>query len=266
MRAEMTLFEATFLGIVQGVTEFLPISSSGHLVLFQSLFGVKEPQLFFDVMLHFGTLLAVILYFRTDLHVLLRDIGSALTRGDKKRPGVRLFALVFIANLPTGLMGILFRDWFESLFAQPKTAGGMLLITGTILYLTRWAQKGGKGLMEMRWTDALLIGVAQGVALLPGISRSGATLSAGLFLGVKREWAGRFSFLISIPAIAGATFMEFLGVNSITGLHTAATGAAIAFLTGLLSLIFLMKVIQKGRLYHFSYYCWGMGSAILWIS
>ncbi len=245
--------------MVQGLTEFLPISSSGHLVFFQSLFGMKEPQLFFGVMLHFGTLLAVVIYFRKDLRDILRAVGSTVTGKRNHDEGTKLFFLILVASIPTGLMGILFKDWFESLFAQPNIVGGMLFFTGTILFLTRWTRQEGRGLTKMRWTDAFLIGVAQGIAIIPGISRSGATISMGLLFGLNRELSGRFSFLLSIPAILGATFLELREVDSIPELQAASMGAVIAFLTGILSLAFLMKVVQKGKLHHFSYYCWGLG-------
>lgn len=224
---------------------------------------MKEPQLFFDVMVHFGTLLAVIIYFRRDLIGILRGIGSTFIKRGKNEEGSILLIWILVASLPTGLMGIFFKDWFESLFVQPKTVGGMLLVTGTILYLTRWAQKEGRNLTTMRWIDAILVGVAQGIAIIPGISRSGATISAGLFLGLNRELAGRFSFLLSIPAILAATVLELRKADSISEVHIASLGTAIAFLTGLLSLAFLMKVIQKGKLHHFSYYCWGVGMLMI---
>lgn len=261
----MNIFQAIFLGIVQGLTEFLPISSSGHLVFFQSLFGMKEPQLFFDVMLHFGTLLAVAIYFRRDLLEILYGIRSAAI-GQKPNAGARLFFLIVVASIPTGLIGILFKDWLESLFAQPRTVGGMLLVTGTILHLTRWVKKEGKPLDQMGWIDALLVGVAQGIAIIPGISRSGATISAGLFLGLNQQLAGKFSFLMSIPAILAATFLELRKADTISELHVASIGTAVALLTGLLSLAFLMMVVQHGKLHHFSYYCWGIGLLMMFMA
>jgi len=224
---------------------------------------MKEPQLFFDVMLHFGTLLAVVIYFRRDLVGILRGIGSTFIKRGKNEEGAILFIWILVASLPTGLMGILFKDWFETLFAQPKIVGAMLLVTGIFLWLTRWTKQEGRDLTKMRWTDAILIGVAQGMAITPGISRSGATISAGLYLGLNRQLAGRFSFLLSIPAILGATVLELRKVDSISEVHIASLGTAIAFLIGLLSLAFLMKVIQKGKLYHFSYYCWGIGMLMI---
>ncbi|MDI6764629.1 MAG: undecaprenyl-diphosphatase UppP [Thermodesulfobacteriota bacterium] len=249
--------------MVQGLTEFLPVSSSGHLVFFQSLFGMEEPQLFFDVMLHFGTLLAVMVYFRRDISVIIHGIGSTVTGKRKNEEGTKLFFSILVATIPTALMGLLFKDWFESLFSKPKIVGGMLLITGSILYLTRWVKREDRSLEKMKWVDALLIGIAQGIAIIPGISRSGATISMGLFCGLNRELAGRFSFLLSIPAILGATFLEIPKLDSMAKLETALIGAAVAFVTGILSLTLLMKIIRMGKISNFAYYCWPIGATMI---
>lgn len=245
--------------MVQGLTEFLPISSSGHLVFFQSLFGMEEPRLFFNVMLHFGTLLAVVVYFRTDLRKIFHGIGSMATGKRKNEEGIRLLFWILVATIPTGLIGLLLKDWFESLFSKPNIVGGMLLVTGLILYLTRWVKREDRHLEKMKWIDAILIGMAQGIAIIPGISRSGSTISTGLYLGLNRELAGRFSFLLSIPAILGATLLEIREFQSISEISTALIGMVTAFGVGMLSLTFLMKIIKTGKISHFSYYCWGMG-------
>lgn len=262
----MNIFQAIFLGLVQGLTEFLPISSSGHLVFFQSLFGLKESHLFFDVMVHFGTLLAVVVFFRTDLGQIFRGIGSLLAQKRTKEEGTKLLLWILIGTIPTGLMGLLFKDWFESLFAQPKTVGGMLLITGSILFLTRWAKMEEKNIDKMTWLNAVLIGIAQGIAITPGISRSGITISTGLFLGLNRELSGKFSFLLSIPAILGATLLEARKVGMPAEAWPALLGMAAAFLVGLFSLTFLMKVIRMGKIGNFSYYCFGLGILMVLIS
>jgi undecaprenyl-diphosphatase len=220
---------------------------------------MKEPQVFFDVMLHLGTLLAVVVCFRTDIWKIGQELGAILRKKDKDPLQVKLFSLIILATIPTGLMGILLKDWFESLFSRPKVVGGMLLITGMILWLTRRAKNNRRSLEEMRWTDAILIGIAQGVAIIPGISRSGATISTGLFLGLDRELSGKFSFLLSIPAILGATLLEFRKMDSGQELWVALIGTAVAFGVGILSLIFLMKIIKVGKIHYFSYYCWSIG-------
>jgi len=221
--------------------------------------GLKEPPIFFDVMLHLGTLLAVVVYFWTDIWKIAQGLGAVLKRKHKNLPQVKLFLLIILASIPTGLMGILFKDWFESFFSKPKWVGGMLLITGGVLWLTRWAKKEGKPLGQMRWFDAILIGIAQGAAIIPGISRSGATISTGLFCGLDRELSGKFSFLLSIPAILGATLLEFRKIDMASGLGTVLIGTVVAFGVGILALTFLMKIIKMGRIFNFSYYCCGMG-------
>ena len=255
----MNILQSIFLGIIQGLTEFLPVSSSGHLVFFQSLMGLKEPPIFFDVMLHLGTLLAVVVYFWTDIWKIAQGLGAVLKRKHKNLPQVKLFLLIILASIPTGLMGILFEDWFESFFSRPKLVGGMLLITGLVLWITRFAKKEGKPLEQIGWFDAILIGIAQGAAIIPGISRSGATISMGLFCGLDRELSGKFSFLLSIPAILGATLLEYKKIDTVSDLGTVLIGTAVAFGVGILALTFLMKIIKMGKIFNFSYYCCGMG-------
>ena len=221
--------------------------------------GLKEPPIFFDVMLHLGTLLAVVVYFWTDIWKIAQGLGAVLKRKHKNLPQVKLFLLIILASIPTGLMGILFKDWFESFFSKPKWVGGMLLITGLVLWITRFAKKEGKPLEQIGWFDAILIGIAQGAAIIPGISRSGATISTGLFCGLDRELSGKFSFLLSIPAILGATLLEFRKIDMASGLGTVLIGTVVAFGVGILALTFLMKIIKMGRIFNFSYYCCGMG-------
>jgi len=245
------------------VTEFLPISSSGHLVFFQSLFGLEEPPIFFDIMLHLGTLLAVVVYFWTDIWKIAQGLGAIAKRRDKNPSQVKLLLWIILATIPTGLIGVIFKDWFESLFSKPKVVGGMLLITGMVLWLTRWTKKEGRPLEQMLWIDAIFIGIAQGVAIIPGISRSGATISTGLFCGLDRELSGRFSFLLSIPAILGAFLLEFKKADLNQELWTILIGTSVAFAVGFFSLKFLMNVIKMGQISRFSYYCWALGIVMI---
>jgi undecaprenyl-diphosphatase len=256
---KISIFQAIFLGVVQGLTEFLPVSSSGHLVFFQSVFGLAEPQLAFDVMLHLGTLLAVVVYFRTDIAQILLGTWAWLKERRKGEGEARLLLWIVVASVPTGLMGVLFKDWFESFFSMPKTVGLMLLVTGMLLWLTRIVKRNEKTTGEMGVLDALIIGIAQGVAIIPGISRSGSTISTGLFRGLHRELAGKFSFLLSIPAILGATLLEFREIDTASGFGVTFIGMAVSFFVGLLSLKLLMNIVKKGRLSYFSYYCWAIG-------
>ena len=259
----MNLLQAIFLGIVQGLTEFLPVSSSGHLVFFQSLFGMAEPQLFFDIMLHFGTLLAVVVYFRADLWKMIKGIKAVLKGSEKKNDGMNLFLWIILATLPTGFIGLLLKDWFESLFNRPEKVGWMLLITGGFLWLTRWVKGEGRPLEKMKWSDALLIGIAQGISIIPGISRSGATISTGLFCRLDRELAGKFSFLLSVPAILGATLLEIKKLDSGEQLWMVLIGTAVAFGVGLLALTFLLRIVKMGKICNFSYYCCVIGAVMI---
>jgi undecaprenyl-diphosphatase len=255
--------QSIFLAVVQGLTEFLPVSSSGHLVFFQSLFGLKESSIFFDVMLHLGTLLSVVVYFRRDILGIIKGVVSTLRGKEENREGAKLFLWIILASIPTGLMGLFFKDSFESVFSKPKLVGGMLILTGLILWLTRLAKKEGKTIGRMRWIEAILIGIAQGFAIIPGISRSGATISMGLFSGLDRELSGKFSFLLSIPAILGATLLEFKEFDTASGLGNPLIGATIAFGVGILALTFLIKIIKMGKMFNFSYYCCGMGIVMI---
>ena len=241
----MSRIEAIILGIVQGLTEFLPVSSSGHLVLFQRLFGLHEPELLFDICVHVGTLAAVLIVFRKDigdmlgtlirLPALSRNAGgfAALMAQNKES---RLMVLIIAGSIPTALIGVVFAKMAAELFGTIWLVGLALLITGTFLWFTRNSGATGRPIKQMRSVDALMIGVVQGLAIIPGISRSGATISAALYLGLDRELAGRFSFLLAIPAILGAlvlgldgdAFQTTLPVGTILLGSAAAGGWAIS--------------------------------------
>jgi len=214
-------------------------------------------------MLHLGTLLAVAVYFWKDILEILHGIRSTLRGKGKEQPGARFLLWIILATIPTGLIGFFFKDWFESFFSQPKLVGGMLLITGFFLWLTRWTRKEGKKIMKMGWLDSVLIGIAQGMAIIPGISRSGTTISTGLFCGLDRDLSARFSFLLSIPAILGATVLECEKIGSIQEVGITLIGTVIAFGMGILSLIFLIKINTIGKISNFSYYCWIIGFSII---
>jgi len=185
-------------------------------------------------------------------------------RGEKESsPGRKLLFWIIVSSIPTGLMGLFFKNWLESLFATPKLVGGMLLVTGLILGFTRFVGGKERGLEKMNWKDALLIGIGQGVAIIPGISRSGATISTGLFCGLDRELSGKFSFLLSIPAILGATVLEFRKIESSSEIVISLLGTGAAFCVGLLALRLLMPVIRQGRLFRFAYYCWAVGLVMI---
>ena len=217
-------------------------------------------------MLHLGTLLAVVVYFWEDILEIFHGIRTSLGGKGKDQQGTRLLFWIIVATIPTGLIGFFLKDWFESFFSQPKLVGAMLLITGTFLWLTRWTKREGRKIMKMKWLDSILIGIAQGMAIIPGISRSGATISTGLFSGLDRELSARFSFLLSVPPILGATLLEFKRFDSIERVWIVLIGTAIAFGVGILSLKFLIKINKIGKIFHFSYYCWIIGILIIILS
>lgn len=254
--------QAALLGLVQGITEFLPVSSSGHLVLSQKLLGLHEPEMLFDVAVHVGTLFAVLMVFRADLYAMLRGLWASDTQA---RQGRRMLMLVIAGSIPTALMGLIFKDTFEALFASITAVGLALLVTGFILMATHYAPQATRGLEQTGWGRAVLIGIAQGMAITPGISRSGTTIAAGLLLGLERELAARFSFVLSIPAILGALALQIkdLGATSQTPMAPLIVGAVVAAITGYAALKLLIKLVKGGRLHWFAFYCWALGLAAL---
>ena len=268
--------ESIILGIVQGITEFLPISSSGHLVVLQGLFDVEGPRLFFNVMLHVGTLIAILVVFWKDIREIPRGILAASGRGRGmdgfgtalwRSPQGRLVILIIVGSVPAGLMGFLFEEAFSRLFSSPLLAGCMLLVTGTVLWFTKGRPSRAKGMEGMGIVDALIVGLGQGFALIPGISRSGITISFGLFRGMEREWSGRFSFLLAIPAILGALLVEFRMPSELNGDEAVSivVGTGVAVVVGYLSLRTLMHLVRRGNLAAFSYYCWGVGALTIFL-
>ncbi len=257
--------------MVQGLTEFLPVSSSGHLVLFQHFFGFEEPEVFFDICLHTGTLVAIVLVFFKELWsilktliripVLSRESGGIKPLFENNKD-VRISVLILMGTIPTGILGVLFHEIADRLFSNVPLVGGMLLVTGTLLWVTRRFNTSGRTLRKVGLKDSLIIGFVQGLSILPGISRSGATISTALILGIDREVAGRYSFLLSIPAIVGATVMGFesgLLEKSSASPIALIGGTLSAAVVGYLALIVLLKIIKHGRFYTFSPYCWIVG-------
>lgn len=269
--------QATILGVVQGLTEFLPVSSSGHLVLFQNLIGLQEPEILFNISVHIGTLVAVFAVFRKEildlLQAMLRLPGSIQDAGGlrpllKTDEKTRLIFLIGIATLPTGVLGLGFAEIVDRLFSSLPLVGATLIVTGTFLWFTRNLTRQGRPVTGMRWVDALLVGVAQGLAILPGISRSGATIAAALYLGIDRQVAGRFSFLLSVPAILGALIVGFdlEAINTDLPLRVILIGMVSAAGVGYLALVLLLKLVKKGQLHRFAPYCWLVGASALGVS
>lgn len=251
----MNIFQAIFLGIIQGLTEFLPVSSSGHLVLAQHFLNLHEASVLFafDVAVHLGTLLAVVFFFA-------REVGEMI-----QKPFSRLSLMVVVATLPAVVVGLFFKDQIESLFVSPRVAGFGLLVTGTILWFTRFVEQRMREVRAPGFWGALLVGLFQAVAITPGISRSGSTIAAGLMTSWDRSFAARFSFLISIPAILGALTLELWDLK--TGAIQAAAlpwgpigiGTIFSAITGFLAIQWMLKIIAQRRFHWFAYYCWAVG-------
>ena len=268
----MNSTEAILLGIIQGLTEFLPVSSSGHLVLFQQLFGLKEAELFFDVCVHLGTLLAVIVVFHREIQNIIAALWRLVSITGKKEkfwqqvesdPDLKMALLIIIGSIPTAVLGLMFHGIADQLFSSSFFTGLMLMVTGLLLWLTRRVKPGDRGtdIEGFSRTKAFKIGMVQGLAIIPGISRSGSTISIGLLLGIDRETAARYSFLLSIPAIVGAGALSLKDGLSHTdpAIRLSLWGAAAAALVGYGALKVLLSVVKKGRLYMFAPYCWLVG-------
>ncbi len=259
----MTLLEAALLGIVQGITEFLPISSSGHLVIGRHLLGSDlVGSLAFDVALHCGTMAAVMVYFRADLARLLR---AALTTGDEHREGRRELAMLALATVPIAVAGLLFAEPLTVAFQSPLMAGCGLLVSAALLASTRLLPPGPDGNGRLGPRQAVIVGLVQALAIMPGISRSGATIVAGLWLGLGRAPAARFAFLLALPAIAGATLLELSAISTLaTSLAPSlAAGVGLAALSGMAAIAVMMRAVEGGRLLPFALYCLVLGTAAL---
>ena len=274
----MTILEAIVLGVLQGLTEFLPVSSSGHLVLMQHFLGIKESQVFFDVMLHFGTLGAVIIVYYQLIGSLVRTGFSALVQADFYRhprrtvgntPHLRLVWFLLLGSIPTGLIAVLFKDSLEAIFGKPMVVAVMLVVTGLILQLSRLGQKRLQAETSLRTWHTPLIGIAQGLAITPGISRSGSTISISLLLGLSPQVAAQYSFLLSIPAILGAVILKLKDVGEITIAPAAiVAGTLTSFIVGYIALRFLLVILNRGKFSIFSYYCFALGmvtAASIWL-
>lgn len=256
----LSLYDAIILGVVQGLTEFLPVSSSGHLAIAQYLLGLPSGTLTFDVMVHLGTLIAVFVALRQEVALLF----SALRPGTdpQARLGRRLVLLLAVGTIPAVVVGLILKDHIEAFFASLYVVGAMLLATGTILFLAERADRGDRSLGELRSSDALFIGCGQALAIMPGLSRSGTTISAGFLRGVTREDAARFSFLLAIPTILGAAVLELPNVPTAKGETSTmvlVAGLFASAVTGYLAISFLVQLIRRGRLLGFACYTWCAG-------
>ena len=266
----MSLFHAILLGLIQGATEFLPVSSSGHLVMLKSLLGIETEGVLWEVALHVGTLGAVVLIFWRDI----RDLLAGWFRGAGRlgRDGwrrvwsdcaeFRYGWYIILGTLPAALAGVTVKTLIEQAFASPILTSAMIFVTGEVLWLTRphsLLRHAGK----LRLRDSLIIGLAQAAALIPGISRSGSTISAGLMCGIEREQAARFSFLLSVPAILGAALLEGRKVTALPHeqMVPLLAGIGVALISGYIALRLLLRIVRAARLHWFAWYCWAIALA-----
>lgn len=261
----MDIVEAILLGIVQGASEFLPISSSGHLVIVQRLLGVEEGSLTMSIAVHFGSLIAVVAALWPEWWLMLKAlVGRA---GEQNAAGRRLFFMLVLASLPVAVVGYLLKESIEAAFSSPYIPAVMLLVTGVLLWYADKV-KGKASLGDLSIRHALTMGIGQSIALLPGLSRSGTTMAAGIFAGLRREQAARFSFLMAVPAIFGASLLE--GIALLTGESTADLSLAVvlagiiaSLITSYIAIRFFLSFLRRGRLRTFAWYVWIVGALVL---
>ena len=262
----MPILIILLLAFVQSVTEFLPVSSSGHLVLIESLLDLNTSNLSLNVFLHFATLLSVVVVFHNELRAMIFSLWNVIHRKNfkeawEKDGNFRIVILIGIATVPTGIIGLFFHDLFSKFFHDPVWTSIFLMVTGLFLWFSNdRKQQPTMDILEMSVGMALILGLVQGVAILPGISRSGITIVAALGLGLHRSLAARFSFLMSIPAILGATLFEWREIEfGHWGAKNLFLGLLLAFIVGILAIHLVIKTVEKGRFQIFSYYVFPLG-------
>ncbi len=280
----MTVLEAVLLGVVQGVFMFFPVSSTSHLVLTQHLLlerGSAMPapdspeMILFDLVVHMGTLVSMAVVFHDPIRHFLRDsVGGTrvlLARGEptsRQRLSLRLAALGILSVGVTGLVGFPLKGAFEAVFARPAFIAGTLTVTGILLWWTDVLPRRTRGLRQVGPGTAVVVGLGQALALLPGLSRSGTTIAFGLFMGMKRRWAAEYSFFIAFPAILGASFLQFItvlrsGTEGGIGVGAMATGFLVAAVVGIFALRVVLHLLYRARFRFFSFYVWALAIFIL---
>jgi undecaprenyl-diphosphatase len=269
----MDILQALLLGVLQGITEFLPVSSSGHLALARALMGREiVPGITFEIVVHFGSFCSIVVYFHRRIWEILTDLFSSFSiQGIREKryltdANTRFSFIILLSMLPAMFVGFTFKDTIEQFFVNPVFVSSMLLITGTMLFATRFV---GNVTKEVDAWRGLLMGAAQAMAILPGISRSGSTISVGLFSGINRNSVANFSFLMVLPVLAGAMLLEILemmeqGIES--GMATALlVGFFASFISGYFALKYLIILLKREKFHYFSFYCWAVGAAGLLI-
>ena len=271
----MSYFEAVILGLVQGLAEFLPISSSGHLALIQQCFGISDDKvLLFAVLLHVGTLISVFIVYWKDIWELIvelcltiKDLCTGKGLRLAERPVRKLGVMIIVATIPTAIIGLLFNDFFDSLYTSVIPIGVGLIITGFLLVFAERMGEGNRGIQQMNFRNAIFVGLVQGVAICPGISRSGSTLFGSLICNLDRKFAVKFVFLISIPSILGSAVLE--APAAIEAGVTAAdvgpilVGMLVAAVSGLVAIKTMIKIVSDKKLSYFSYYVWALGLIVV---
>jgi undecaprenyl-diphosphatase len=252
----MAIIILIFLGIIQGLTEFLPVSSSGHLALLESIFRFNQSQrLSYTAFLHLGTVLALLFYFRKRIFEILADLFISKDLLHKKESLSLIFKII-IGTIPAVIVGYFLKDKIDTAFIEPIYSAVFLIITGIILFTTKFSRETKN---KVSYSDAILIGCAQAVALLPGISRSGATISIALLLGLSRADGFEFSFLLSIPAVLGANLLMLKDLPPNLSISFLILAIVIPFAVGLVALKLLRNIILKKQFHNFAYYCWVIG-------
>ncbi|HQM03892.1 MAG TPA: undecaprenyl-diphosphate phosphatase [Candidatus Cloacimonas sp.] len=260
----MSFLQAILMGIIQGLTEFIPVSSSGHLVLVQHFFGIGDSEnIVFELFMHLGTLLAVLVFFRKTLWELIQSLfswGNTVNREQHRKNRTLVYYLI-ISTLATGIIYLLFGNYEEAVFKMPMLVAVFLLVTGLIVFVSDYFNDKGIPASNIGFLRSVLIGIGQGIAIMPGISRSGTTIACSLATGMKRKDAAQYSFLLSIPAILAGNFSqykEFAKLESQQLLNYIA-GFVCSFLAGYLVIAFLIRLIEVSRLKYFAFYCWIIG-------
>ena len=253
----MTLLQSIFLGALQGVAEFLPISSSGHLVVFRHFMSLGEVPILFDIMLHLATLLVVVIVFRKAIMDLLNSLWKFISRkaDDEDRLNMKIIGVILGASVFTAGIGIVIESF--DVAHKPRLVSLLFLATAAVMLMTKFIKAEDSGYQKIGVKTAVVTGIAQGIAVLPGISRSGMTLSSSLFSGIGKDKAGEYSFLLSIPAIVGAIILESRNLGDLGAAVTPLVmiaGMVSAFVVGLVSILFLLNLIKKSRLYLFAFY------------
>jgi len=268
----LSILSAIFLGFVQGVAEFLPISSSGHLAVLQNVFHMQtaeEGHMFFDVLLHLGTVVSIVIVYWKDIVNIVRDTLDFLRsarfsdpQARKEHPGGRFLLMIIIGTLPLFLV-LPFHDRLEQLYYSTAFIGAAFILTGCVLFVSDKMAPGRKNERTMRVTDALIIGVCQAIATIPGISRSGSTITAGIATGQSRGYAMKYSLLMSVPAVLGANLLSLIKAlkNHVdwSNLPAYIVGTVVAMAVGYVSILLLQRLLKKGKFGKFAYYMWGVG-------